>query len=214
MTNQISAEVTTSQAAEIAEEARQPATRGTKKSMTRERLLDAALELFAERGFEATSTKLIAQQAGVPHGLIHYHFGTKHNLLASLLAERSFFPEIEARFAAARAGTDPRSALIEVCTGFFESHRCHKPLARVMENEGQLDPEMRAVKLQFVDRVLKLLAEFLEDSCQQGAFRALDAEMVAQALLYTLAMNVRHREVAEPRAYCERLVDALVSKEA
>ena len=38
---------------------------------TREQLLNAALELFAERGFEATTTKLIAERAGVPNGLIY-----------------------------------------------------------------------------------------------------------------------------------------------
>ena len=214
MTNQMSVEVTKSQTPVSGDE--HPAARGVRKSMACERLLDAALELFAERGFEATTTKLIAQRAGVPHGLIHYHFGTKHNLLASLLAKRSFLPEIEARFAAARASgsVDPRSTLVECCAELFASYQRHKPLVLIMKRESQVDPAVHVAFLQFESRLFKLMAEFLEDASKQGAFRALDAEMVALALLSTLSMTIRKEDenIPEPRAFCERLVDALVGK--
>ena len=47
---------------------------------TRQALLDAACKLFAEHGFEAVSTRMIADEAGVNLGGIHYHFGSKHDL--------------------------------------------------------------------------------------------------------------------------------------
>ncbi len=214
MTNKTLVDVTVPQASETDEGVHLPAPHGTRRSAACEHLLDAALELFAERGFEATTTKLIAQRAGVPHGLIHYHFGTKHNLLVSLLTERSFLPEIETRFEAARASgsTDPRSTLIECCVELCASYQRHKPLACIMRHESQVNPEVRAALLQLEGRVFKLIADFLEGASQQGAFRMLDAEMVAQALLSTLSMNIRHENISEPRAFCERLVDALVSK--
>lgn len=46
----------------------------------RSALLQAALSLFAERGFEGTSTRAIAERAGVPQGLIRHHFGSKDGL--------------------------------------------------------------------------------------------------------------------------------------
>ncbi len=226
MTNNIPIEATTSHTDETGEAAttshatetgkEQPATQVMKKGVTCERLLDAAMELFAERGFEATSTKLIAQQAGVPHGLIHYYFGTKHNILASLLIKRSFLAEIEAHFADARANgsTDPRSTLVECCMKCFESYQRHRPLAHIMEQESHLDQQVRMTLQQFEDRIITLIAEFLEEASGQGAFRPLDAEMVAQALLFTLAKNMRYRGIPEPHAFCERLVDALVSPRA
>ena len=51
----------------------------------RERILAAAERLFAERGFDRTSTALIAADAGVPHGLIFYHFKTKMELLLAVI---------------------------------------------------------------------------------------------------------------------------------
>ncbi|HVV38211.1 MAG TPA: helix-turn-helix domain-containing protein [Acidimicrobiales bacterium] len=52
------------------------------KVATRERLLAAAGELLAERGFRKVSTRSIAERAGVNNALVHYHFGTKSKLLA------------------------------------------------------------------------------------------------------------------------------------
>lgn len=52
----------------------------------KERILAAAEELFAESGFDATSTSKIAVRAEVPKGLVHYYFRRKTDLLASLVA--------------------------------------------------------------------------------------------------------------------------------
>ena len=47
---------------------------------TRSRIVEAALEVFTERGFEGASTRKIASRAGVNHGLIPYYFGNKKKL--------------------------------------------------------------------------------------------------------------------------------------
>jgi len=47
---------------------------------TRSALINAAGELFAEHGFEAVSTRMIAARAGVKLSAIHYHFGSKEKL--------------------------------------------------------------------------------------------------------------------------------------
>lgn len=54
----------------------------------RSRILDAAEELFAEHGFDATPTAKIAEAAEVPKGLIFYYFPRKMDLLLALLQER------------------------------------------------------------------------------------------------------------------------------
>ncbi len=41
---------------------------------TRQRLLDAAAELIAERGWGQVTTRAIAERAGLPHGTVSYHF--------------------------------------------------------------------------------------------------------------------------------------------
>jgi len=69
-------------------------------------LLDAATRLFSERGPAAVSLRDVAREANVNLGLIHRYIGSKHDLLAAVLAARPGYP----------APTSPRSAeeLVEV----------------------------------------------------------------------------------------------------
>jgi len=48
--------------------------------LTQQKLLDAALEAFSENGYKGTSTRDIAERAGVHHPLITYHFKNKEEL--------------------------------------------------------------------------------------------------------------------------------------
>lgn len=60
-------------------------------SETKDRILDVAERLFADRGYPATSLRDITAEAGVNLASVNYHFGTKEALLAALL-ERRFAP--------------------------------------------------------------------------------------------------------------------------
>ncbi|RKS89599.1 TetR family transcriptional regulator [Microbacterium sp. AG790] len=56
----------------------------TKSERTRARLREVALASFRERGYEATTMRLIAQEAGVSVGNAYYHFATKNDLVQEL----------------------------------------------------------------------------------------------------------------------------------
>jgi AcrR family transcriptional regulator len=56
---------------------------------TRAQILDAARELLREEGFVGTTTRAVADRAGVQLSLVHYHFGGKGPLLAALLEEEN-----------------------------------------------------------------------------------------------------------------------------
>jgi len=55
---------------------------------TRERVLDAAEQLFAERGYTATSMRAITKAAKVNLGAVNYHFGAKEHLLCAVVLRR------------------------------------------------------------------------------------------------------------------------------
>ncbi|GAB3505748.1 TetR/AcrR family transcriptional regulator [Amycolatopsis cihanbeyliensis] len=102
------------------------ATRGRE---VRLRLLDAAAELIAERGWAAVSTRILAERAGVTPSVVHYHFPSLPALLreAAVGAMRQVLAEVDAVLRTARTpaeavdamltavreytGTDPRSLL-------------------------------------------------------------------------------------------------------
>jgi AcrR family transcriptional regulator len=59
--------------------------RAVRGLQTRLKILDAAREMLVERGVGGTSTRSVAEQAGVPLSLVHYHFGGMHALLVAVL---------------------------------------------------------------------------------------------------------------------------------
>jgi len=59
-----------------------------KSSATKEKILDAAEELFMEHGFEATSLRQMTAAAGVNLAAVHYHFGSKEDLFEAVLTRR------------------------------------------------------------------------------------------------------------------------------
>ena len=80
---------------------KRPTGRRTGDSGTRDAILDAARDLFAERGYEGASVRAIASRAGVDAALIRHFFGDKEALFATTMADRTVIP---ARMAAAIAG--------------------------------------------------------------------------------------------------------------
>lgn len=59
----------------------------TKNSEKKMRMLQAARTVMAREGFANTTVSLVAEEAGVSRGLIHYHFASKEEMLASVLRQ-------------------------------------------------------------------------------------------------------------------------------
>ena len=69
------------------------------RAVTRAKLLNAALELFAARGYAATSVDAIADEAGVSAGLLYHHFDSKAAVLNAIFEQS--LADVQATFAAA-----------------------------------------------------------------------------------------------------------------
>jgi AcrR family transcriptional regulator len=80
----------------------------------RQRLLRAATELIAERGWTAVTTRLLAERAGVAPGLVHYHFASVQALLveAAVTAARSLAAEWGSMLAGAGSADEAVTALL------------------------------------------------------------------------------------------------------
>jgi TetR/AcrR family transcriptional regulator len=57
----------------------------TARSAAEESLLDAAERVLVDAGYAAVTTRRLAEEAGVNHGLVHYYFGSVENLLVRML---------------------------------------------------------------------------------------------------------------------------------
>ncbi len=151
---------------------------------TRERILSAALEAFAEQGFDGATTRDIATRAGVNLGLLPYHFGDKSGLWKAAV-ERAF-AEMQSGVDAALADAagDEREHLRRLIRAHVRFVAHNPAFIRIMHDEGKRrGPRMRWL----VDRHVKPLYEGLR-SFLDGAQRArfLPAAIPPVHFLYAL----------------------------
>jgi AcrR family transcriptional regulator len=104
---------------------------------TRERLVDAALLVFAEHGFAGASTREIARRAGVALAALPYHFTTKEALWQAA-ADRIFarLRETFRRRSEGLEGVDARTRLRLLLRDFVRFQAAHPELHRFMTQEG------------------------------------------------------------------------------
>jgi len=147
-----------------------------------ERLIKAtALELFAAQGFDATTTKQIADAAGVAHGTVFLVAATKEALLVKVLEER--LREV----VAARQSTLPRrrivAQLVHVFDGLFEFYAAAPRLSRVFLKGIMFfaDPIARAVYDEHVARFSQYLAAMFDAAKARGEVAARADTAIAAA---------------------------------
>src|SRR4051812_32972073 len=128
----------------------------------RTQLLAVAVEIFAERGFHATSMDDIAEAAGVTKPVLYQHFPSKRALYRELLddVDRQLTERLVVATAAATTG---RARVQEGFAAYFRFVTDHRAAFRVLFGASvRNDPEFAAVAESTIDRVAELIAELIE----------------------------------------------------
>lgn len=135
----------------------------TKSDETRARILDAAVELFRRRGFDAATMREIAAGAGVATGAAYYYFDSKDAIVLAFYdrAQREMEARVEEALAGTRDFEGRLRALIEVKLDYFAPDRALLgALAGHADPEHPLSPfsaatrEIRERDVKFFERVL------------------------------------------------------------
>lgn len=149
----------------------------------RERLLDAAVEAFAERGFTATTTRDIASRAGMSPAAVYVHHDTKESLLftISLTGHRHALDVIEA---AADGHADPVERVRSMVHAFSAWHAENSRVGRIVQYEfDALTPEHRADIAAVRREIEHRMQEALQAGVDAGALDVGDVPGTARALL-------------------------------
>ena len=150
---------------------------------TRERIVSAAIAAFAEKGFEAASTRDIAERAGTDQGLVTYHFSSKDKLWRA--AADRIFGDLAKQFEPIISSlefSDPRERAREAVREYVRYVAKHPELFRFMVDEGnQSNARMRWL----VDTHMKPRFEFMKTNGVVGATGM--KESLAPHAFYALA---------------------------
>lgn len=92
-------------------------TRLSIRDLRRSELIEAAIHVIAERGFEQTTVRDVAKRAGASTGSVNYHFGNKNELLRSALwySDRRFREELWRRLADEEGSVAKLRKLVALC---------------------------------------------------------------------------------------------------
>jgi AcrR family transcriptional regulator len=132
----------------------------------RERILSAAEELFAERGFDATGTARIAGVAGVPKGLVFYYFPKKIDILLTLLNERiPAFPLFEPAEVALPG--DPAGSLLRIAARLEVGEHDSVVLRIIIHREDSTHRMVRDRVLALREHLVDLTESVLDSSSTQ-----------------------------------------------
>ena len=153
------------------------------------RIMLAAADAFAERGFHATTTRDIASRAGLSPAGVYVHFASKEVLLFEL-SRRGHARARDLLVAAADAAPNPTEALRAIIGGFSRWHAEHYELGRIVQFEFRhLSPEHREAVLGLRKDIDAVVAGVLRDGVETGEFEVDDVPVTALALL-SMAIDV------------------------
>jgi AcrR family transcriptional regulator len=138
-----------------------------KSRVSRERILDAATELFAARGYAGAGVDRLAERSGIAKTAIYYHFGNKEGLLAAVL-DRAATQWIEAILQASRQGGDPLGRLDRALAGMramLEERPWIYKLFQILTLEvADEKPVIRATLQRIVQRARQAITEGMREA--------------------------------------------------
>lgn len=157
---------------------------------TETRLLDAAEEVFAERGFRAASTSEIARRARVNKTLIHYYFRSKEGLYQATMQRigRQMAPFLEDL-----AITDPVEALVAATRRYVHLLADHPRYVRLCAYETLEGVETHG-DMEMYDRLMDAVSNAIARGVDRGLFRAEDPRHVHASVLGMCRFFFEHEE--------------------
>ena len=177
--------------------------------VTRERILDAALDKFAHKGYYDTRMDEIVDESGTSKGAIYFHFPNKERLFLALvdqfadLLERRVTEAIEQE----EEGMVRVSAALQACLDTFGKYR--RPAKLLLVQAVGLGNAFEKKRMEVNDRFANMIQTYLDEAVAVGDIEPVDTEVVAHAWMGAIyGVVIRWVYTGEPEP--QRILSALL----
>jgi AcrR family transcriptional regulator len=166
----------------------------------RQQILAIATEMFAEKGFEGTTTRQIAAQAQVNEALIFRHFPSKEELYWAVLEAKVRSEDFHLRLEELLAGAaNVREALLAVAEWTFERRtRDHSTTRLSLFCALERHELSRRFFGHFIAEYFEVLANYLRQQMRQGVLRVADPVMAARTFIGAVGYHSLIKELFGP----------------
>lgn len=176
------------------------------KQDTREAILAAARQVFAERGYTGATIRTIAASAGVDPALVHHYFGTKEGVFSAAVAQAAG-PAAEALASVRHYGPDEFSErFTRVFVGVWEDPALRAPLLALIRSALTNETATRIVR-DFV--ATHLVPQVAGKATGSGGDERLRAELAASQLVGAMLLRYLLRVEPLASASAEQLITRL-----
>jgi AcrR family transcriptional regulator len=155
-----------------------------RKELMREQLVNAAAEIFASKGFNATSMADIANTLGLGRSAVYHYFANKEAILRELIEQEGKRPSHLLAELAARVDLDPVERLrLAVADGVMRRLEGGARLAVLFRIEADLPADVAKMWAASRRHILDSFTGFIAEGVRDGAFRPTDARIAAFSVL-------------------------------
>ena len=167
---------------------------------TRTRILQAAQRLFAAKGFEGTTTRDLAQTAGVAEGTLFRHFANKKAILVEVAT--SGWVDILTDLLTELSEMGSYKAIAQVMRRRMWNLQKNADIMRVCFMEVQFHPDLRdRIQTEVIDKMTDVAEAFFQTAIDKGIYRQMDAKLGAKVFLGLFAIaGFSDHTLIEPNA--------------
>ena len=151
----------------------------------KKQIIDTAMKLFSEQGFDGTSTREIAKAAGINEAIIFRHFKTKEDLYWAVLADRIERRGRNRRIREAiESGEDLREVLISIAEILLDRTADDTAVTRLLFYSALRNRELSDRFFEtYAHESFEMLSNFIAREIEAGRFRVVDPLLAARSFL-------------------------------
>ena len=154
---------------------------------TRDRILKAALRLFAKAGYDGTTTRELAETAGVAEGTLFRYFPNKKAILVEVATQG--WIEILTDLLTELSEMGSYKAVAQVMRRRMLHLHKNADMLRVCFMEAQFHPDLRdRIQAEVIDKMTDVAEVFFQSAMDQGIYRRMNPKTVARVFLGMFAV--------------------------
>lgn len=165
---------------------------------TRQRLVLAARRVFARLGYDATTNREIAAEAGITTGAIYHYFASKAELFVAVFAEvqDEVYAEFEKAAAAHERFADRLDAVLDAAADLNASDPSLAAFVAAVPGEADRHPDLAALLAPLQERGRTFVRKLVDDACERGELAAgADRQAVTDMVAAVLTGLARYSTV-------------------
>jgi AcrR family transcriptional regulator len=154
----------------------------------KDQIIDKAIELFGNKGFDNTSIRELSHEAGINIAMINYYFGSKEKLFAAMVERKSVYMKGKMEELLQTQELDSMEKVRRVIEEYVNRIFSHPAYHRILYREMMLNmrPDMHKAITELFARNTELFKKILEEGIKKKIFRKVDPELTMASMLGTI----------------------------